>query len=119
MTATRIKRKSLNDENRHVYRDQIRRAYGLWTSQLEVIGQILLARMSRVQNERRGIGMYSTQSTFERPRVVDDQHALWGGMMGSRCVSIFHSKGKRRGFLRVKRSEAFSLAGELWHTIGQ
>lgn len=78
---------SLNDENRYVYRIRIRRAYGLWTSQLRVIGQILLARMSRVKNGRRGIGMYSNQS-IERPRAADDQHSLrkWDEMMRSRFV---------------------------------
>jgi len=76
-----------------VYRIQIRRAYGLWTSQLRVIGQILLARMSRVKNGRRGIGMYSNQS-IERSRAADDQHSLrkWGEI-----ALCFVSKGKRRG----------------------
>lgn len=88
----------MNDENRHVYRSQFRRAYGLWTSQLRVIGQILLARMSRVKNGRRGIGMYSNQSIFERPRAADDQHSLrkWGEMVRSRCCIMVSFQGERK-----------------------
>lgn len=70
-----------------MYRSQIRRAYGLWTSQLRVIGQILLARMSRVKNGRRGIGMYSNQS-IERPRSAVLVTINIPGVSGvrSRCV---------------------------------